>query len=157
MRRKDREITDFNKALEILNSCDCVRLGLKDDAECYIVPLNFGVFSEEAGKMKLYFHGAPEGRKIELIKKNTTAAFEADTKHALVRGENACDCSFLYQSVMGTGNIRLLTDTKEKSAALTLIMKHYDNNFDGDFPPHALDGVALIELFVNEWSCKEHI
>lgn len=156
MRRKDREITDFNRLLEILNACDCARLGLTDGDECYIVPMNFGFVSEKTGNLKLYFHSAAEGRKIDLIKKSATAAFEADTAHELVRGKNACDCTFLYQSVMGTGNIRLLTDTKEKAAALAVIMKHYDSGFNGTFPSHALDGVALAELSVKKWSCKEN-
>lgn len=88
MRRKDREITDFKKALEILNTCDC---------------------------------------------------------------------SFLYQSVMGTGKVRLLENPEEKADALTHIVKHYEKDFNGTFPLHALDGVAIIELSVNKWSCKEHI
>ena len=42
MRRKDREITDFNKMLDIMEACDCCRIGLADKSEAYIVPLNFG-------------------------------------------------------------------------------------------------------------------
>ena len=42
MRRKDREITDGEKIREIIEGCDCLRLGLCDDEGMYIVPLNFG-------------------------------------------------------------------------------------------------------------------
>ena len=31
MRRKDREITDFNEIIEIMKKCDSVTLGLNDD------------------------------------------------------------------------------------------------------------------------------
>ena len=31
MRRKEREVTDYNKMIEILKSCDCCRIGLVDD------------------------------------------------------------------------------------------------------------------------------
>ena len=43
MRRKDREVTDFDKMMEILSACDCCRLGLVDENGAYIVPLNFPV------------------------------------------------------------------------------------------------------------------
>ena len=36
MRRSDREITDYDKMLEIAKKCDCLRLGLLDDNEVYI-------------------------------------------------------------------------------------------------------------------------
>ena len=42
MRRKEREVTDYNKMIEILKSCDCCRIGLVDDKGAYIVPMNFG-------------------------------------------------------------------------------------------------------------------
>ncbi len=41
MRRKEREVTDYNKMIEILKSCDCCRIGLVDDKGAYIVPMNF--------------------------------------------------------------------------------------------------------------------
>ena len=31
MRRKEREVTDYNKMIEMLKSCDCCRIGLVDD------------------------------------------------------------------------------------------------------------------------------
>ena len=40
MRRKDREVTDFSKMIDILKSCDCCRLGLVDGNEAYIVSMN---------------------------------------------------------------------------------------------------------------------
>ena len=62
MRRKDREITSYDKMLEIMQSCDCCRIGLKDKDGVYILPLNFG-YEEKSGKLTLYFHGASEGKK----------------------------------------------------------------------------------------------
>lgn len=35
MRRKDREIADFHKMIEILKECDCCRIGLVDDNGTY--------------------------------------------------------------------------------------------------------------------------
>ena len=42
MRRKDREITDFDEMIKIIEKCDTCRLALNDGEYPYIVPLNFG-------------------------------------------------------------------------------------------------------------------
>jgi nitroimidazol reductase NimA-like FMN-containing flavoprotein (pyridoxamine 5'-phosphate oxidase superfamily) len=47
MRRKDREIKDYNKMLEIIDQCDCIRIGFKEQEGTYILPLNFGYESQE--------------------------------------------------------------------------------------------------------------
>ena len=57
MRRKDREITDFDEMMKIIAKCDTCRLALFDDEFPYIVPLNFGTDVEE-GQLYLYFHSA---------------------------------------------------------------------------------------------------
>ena len=55
MRRKDREVTDFNKIIEVVDTCDCFRLGLIDEDNLpYIVPLNFG-YEVDGGKLFLYY------------------------------------------------------------------------------------------------------
>lgn len=68
MRRKDREVTDNCEINKIINSCQIIRLAFADGVAPYIVPLNFG-FEEKDGKRTFYFHGAKEGRKLDLIKK----------------------------------------------------------------------------------------
>ncbi|MCI9135355.1 MAG: pyridoxamine 5'-phosphate oxidase family protein, partial [Lachnospiraceae bacterium] len=40
MRRKDREITDFQEILEIIRKCDVCRIALNDEEFPYMVPLN---------------------------------------------------------------------------------------------------------------------
>ena len=42
MRRKDREITDFDEMMKIVAKCDTCRLAIFDETFPYIVPLNFG-------------------------------------------------------------------------------------------------------------------
>ena len=60
MRRKDREITDFNEILAIMEKCDVCRIALNDDGFPYVVPLNFGMDVRD-GQVYLYFHCAMEG------------------------------------------------------------------------------------------------
>lgn len=155
MRRKDREITDPEKIREIILACSCCRLGFCDDGDAYIVPLNFG-YEEADGTRTFYFHGAKEGRKIDLIERTHRASFELDTGHDLITGEAACDYSMRYQSVMGTGVVTLLEDPEEKRAALQRIMAHHTGKSAWTFPSPMLKAVCIFKLEVETLSCKEH-
>lgn len=155
MRRKDREIKDYKKILEIVSACDCCRIGLADQEGAYIVPLNFG-YEDQNGTLILYFHGAGEGRKIDLIREQNHACFEMDTNHKLVEKESGCAYSYLFQSVMGRGKIELLQDSGEKIYGLERVMEHYSGKTDWTFPEKMVNGMAVIKLTVTELSCKEH-
>lgn len=155
MRRKDREITDYGKMLEIVKACDCCRIGLLDENGAYIVPLNFGYDAKEEDLI-LYFHGAGEGKKIDLIRTQDTVSFEMDTKHMLVEKDSSCGYSFLFQSIMGRGRIEILQDKAEKIHGLELVMAHYSDKTDWEFPEQMVRRTAVLKLTVTEWSCKEH-
>ena len=98
MRRKDREVTDRAEIRAIIAACDCCRLGLCGGGRAYVVPLDFG-FVEEGGRCAFYFHGAQEGRKIDLIRETGWAAFEMDTGHEWVRGETALQDTSRFRCV----------------------------------------------------------
>lgn len=155
MRRKDREVTEFAKMKEIMKSCDCCRLGFVDGNEAYIVPMNFGydIINEQ---ITLYFHCANEGRKIDLLPKQTVVSFEMDTKHELTEGKYGCDFSYLYQCIMGTGVLDVVLDENEKIYALQTIMDHYTNKKQWDFNEGIVKATTVLRLSVKTWSCKEH-
>lgn len=155
MRRKDREVKDFDRIAEIINGCDCCRLGLVDEGEAYIVPMNFG-FDTADGKLSLYFHCAGEGRKLDLLGRNQTVSFEMDTAHALTTGERGCDWSFKYQCVMGTGTVTVLEGSGEKIYALNRIMAHYSGCDNWEFDDRYLNAAKILKLSVGTLSCKEH-
>ncbi|NLY09438.1 MAG: pyridoxamine 5'-phosphate oxidase family protein [Tissierellia bacterium] len=155
MRRKDREIKDFNNMLEILSACDCCRLGLIDNGLAYIVPLNFG-YKETNGRLELFFHGAAEGKKIELIKAQNTVSFEMDRKHQLLVGESPCSYSYLYQSIMGEGEIKLLNDFEEKTQGMDVIMSRFSDEQSWEYPRGMIEKMEVIKLAVTKWSCKEN-
>ena len=72
MRRKDRQINDFMEIYDIIKRCDICRIALNNDGYPYILPLNFGVSSEDE-KLTFYFHSALEGQKLQLIEKDNRA------------------------------------------------------------------------------------
>lgn len=123
MRRKDREITDFNEIIKIINKCDVCRIAINDEEFPYIVPLNFGldVQGEEAF---FYFHAATKGKKLDLIAKDNRVTFEMDCDHNLILYEERMSCTMGYASVIGHGTIEMVPD-EDKYEALKIIMRQY--------------------------------
>lgn len=87
MRRSDREIIDEQELLQVISECDVCRLALNDEEVPYILPLNFGEEVSD-GRLYLYFHGAAEGRKYDLISRDPQTAFEMDCSHRIVLDES---------------------------------------------------------------------
>ena len=154
MRNAKREVKDEKYIDEIIMNCDCCRLGLIDGDEVYIVPLNFG-YENDNGKKVFYFHGAKEGRKIDLIGSGAKVGFELDRNHELKESDSACDFSFVYQSVIGKGKAVLLEDAAEKTVGLKSIMKHHTGRDNWEFKDAVVEATAVIKLEVEELSCKE--
>lgn len=130
MRRKDREIRDFQELVQIMRSCDVVRFALADTPVPYLLPLNFGLELRD-GTVCLYVHGAMEGTKYRLMEQNGRAAFEMDRGHRLVLDTEDGVCTMEYQSVIGQGALTEITEPEEKMAALRCVMAHYR---EPDFP-----------------------
>ena len=66
MRRTDRAVTDRERILQVIESCECCRVGFSCPEGAYIVPLNFAFVPGTPDRF--YFHGAQEGRKADLIR-----------------------------------------------------------------------------------------
>ena len=160
MRRKDREVTDIEKIEEILDACKVSRIGLMDQGKIYIVPMNHG-YSLEDGRLVLYYHGANEGKKLELVKENPQVGFEMDCGHELVEGRLACQHSYHYASIIGNGEARVITEPEEKLKALAVIMKHQTGKEFQEFEtnPRLEKAVSIIKVELkpskkplNSWS-----
>ncbi len=123
MRRSDREVKKFEDIAAIMEKCDVCRIALNNDGYPYILPLNFGM-CVKGEKIELYFHGAIEGTKYDLIAKDNRAGFEMDCGHKLVTEAESGNCTMEYESVIGQGHIEMLSD-EEKDNALCILMRHY--------------------------------
>lgn len=122
MRKSDRAIDDFSSVCQLLYKCDTIRLGLFDENYPYVLPLSFGMEVTEEKKIVLYFHGAQEGKKCELIKRNNHVCVEAD----LLRGYRDTGHSVTadYKSVIGFGTAEKVTDAAERVKGLQLLLNH---------------------------------
>src|SRR5574344_1597151 len=123
MRRTTREVTDFNQIIDIMRQCDVCRLALNDKEYPYILPLNFALVVEDQ-RVTLYFHGANEGRKYELIAQNPKVSFEMDCRHQLLSSLEDKYCTMTYASVIGHGTIEILSES-EKYEALAAVNNRY--------------------------------
>ena len=123
MRRADREITDSAEIEGILKKTSVIHLGMVDDGEPYVVPMDFA-YKMEDGKLTLYMHGAREGKKIDILKKNPKVWATISVYNGLMDG-NGRPCNFgtYFASVMVKGEAEILADPAEKAKALMLLLK----------------------------------
>lgn len=156
MRRKDREVTDPIKVESIINRCTCCRVGFYDDGAVYIIPLNFG-YQVKDDTYTFYFHGAKEGRKIDLIQKSPNVGFEMDTNYALNEADIACGYSARFQSIIGNGVVSIVSEIEEKKLGLSLLMEHNTGKQKWDFDEKMVSAAVVFKLKVTEMSCKEHL
>jgi nitroimidazol reductase NimA-like FMN-containing flavoprotein (pyridoxamine 5'-phosphate oxidase superfamily) len=134
-----------------LNESEICRLGLVENGEAYIVPVNFA-HSNGA----LYVHSAMQGRKIEILKSNNKAAFEMEAHASIITGPMPCNWTARYRSVMGRGTIEIETNPEQKKHALDLIMKKYgwgNNELIYDEP--LLTRVCILKVNIESISAKQ--
>ena len=135
MRRKDREITDRQEIINILSRCDTVRIGIKNSAHPYIVPVSFGM--EIAGDMPVvYFHCAKQGLKLELLQHDAAICLEAD--RFLGVQPTAGGITTRYESIIGFGNCTFVQDKTEFIKGIRLILNHYGYS---DYPLERCNGL----------------
>lgn len=155
MRRKDHEITDFKDIKYILVKGSICRLALSVDNIPYIVPLNYGV--EFTDPMVLYFHCAPEGRKLEMLRRNKLVCFEIEVDTEIIGGKQACDWSMNYKSVIGYGEVKILTDKNQMVHGLDILMKQYAGEADFSYNAKLLERMVMLKLTVDSISGKSHM
>lgn len=156
MRRKDREVSDINEQLDILERCDIVRLGLVDDGEPYIVPLNFG-FDVVGDTVTLYFHSARVGRKLDIMRANPKVCFQCDCSTKLTKGSVPCAWSAEYESLIGLGEIKFLESPIEKKMAMDSIMRRYGYEGTPVYNGAVFEKVMLYKLEIHEMSGKRKL
>lgn len=152
MRRKDREITDFNEIVEIIKKCDACRLAFNDGDYPYIVPLNFGLNVVDGKQVELYFHCASEGTKLDLIRKDNRTTFEMDCNHNFILYEERMSCTMGYESVIGHGTIEFIDD-EHKFEALKILMNQYHAE-DFKFNTAMMKVTTVFKLVVSDMTGK---
>ncbi|MBN2628811.1 MAG: pyridoxamine 5'-phosphate oxidase family protein [Spirochaetales bacterium] len=153
MKRVDRQVKKREEIEDIINRCTICRIGLVDGEEPYVVPMNFG-YADNC----VYFHGALVGRKINLIKKAPRVCLEFDLAHEVVSDEEtACRWSQKYESVIAWGNGELLNDPAEKRQGFNIIMGHYSERKEWDYPDIIIERTHVIKVPLDRITAKRFL
>jgi len=158
--RRELEVTDRDKILEILDKCKIVHIAMVDDGEPYVVPLNYGYILEaaaeegESDQLTLYLHGALKGRKIDVMRKNPKVFFEMNCDVVPFDGKIACQFGTSYSSIMGRGEAEILEDVEEKKVGLSLFMKS-QTGMDFEFTDKMVSAVSVIRIKVKDYTAKK--
>jgi nitroimidazol reductase NimA-like FMN-containing flavoprotein (pyridoxamine 5'-phosphate oxidase superfamily) len=151
--RREREVTDINEIIGILDRGKIVHVGMIDGDMPYVVPMNYG-YTLEDGKLTLYLHGARRGRKIDVLRENPKVFFEMCCDITPFEGEVACKYGITYASIMGRGLATLVEDVEEKKKALSVLMKTQVNK-DFTFDDKLTTVVSIIRIDTLEFTAKK--
>lgn len=149
MRRKEKEIKDQTGIEKILTSAIICRVAFHDYPYPYIVPMNYGYDNGN-----LYFHCAQEGKKIDLIKRNNKVCFEIEMSHEIITSEVSCKWSTKYQSLIGYGEIKIISETEEKKKGLDFIMVQHGKK-ENLYNENAVKKVGVLKLKITSVTGKQ--
>lgn len=152
MRRQEKMITDRQVMDSIIEQAQVCRLALCDGDFPYIVPMCFGYDGQS-----LYLHGAAEGQKTDLMRKNphVCVEFEVDTEFLPgVRG--ACSSTMRYRSVILNGTSEVINDLPERQKALGIIMEKY-SDAPARFPIEAVTATQVWKIVIKTITGKQSL
>ena len=150
MRKAKQEITDRVVLEDILGGAEICRLSMVDEGIPYIVPVNYGYREGH-----LYIHSAPEGKKIDLLKKNQLVCFEVEDSVEIIRAGKACDWSTRYRSVVGYGEAEILSDERSKQEGLEVIMAQHGAPHLKEFHPGNMKRMVILKIRITSMSGKK--
>lgn len=148
IRRQDR-LLEEKETLQLLQNGEYGFLALTDDRSAYGIPISF-VYDN---KSSIYFHCAPDGKKLNCIKTNPSACFcvvgKTDVKPALF--------TTAYESILVFGDVTLLTDDEERENALLLLVDKYSPKYKetgAQYIKGSFGRTAVLKLSIEKISGK---
>jgi len=121
------------------------------DGKPYVVPIFF-VF--DGGR--IYFHCAPEGKKLDNIKANPSVCFSAYEVLGMgVSPDTPCKSRTHFRSVVASGTARILGDD-EKLRPLRLLAEKYAKGTVAEMPADSVGGACVVEITIEEVTGKKN-
>ncbi|PAQ15802.1 pyridoxamine 5-phosphate oxidase [Bacillaceae bacterium SAOS 7] len=117
---KVRECKDQKKIEDFLRTSRIGHLGLSDGKHPYVVPLNYVWLND-----KIYFHGAGEGRRNQIMKENSEVCFTVCAEYGTITDPVPAKTDTAYMSVMLFGEAEPIMDLKEATSVLQEMMDKY--------------------------------
>jgi uncharacterized protein len=151
VRRKEREITNVDELRKVLKETKYVTVALCKNNEPYLVALNHGY---DQTKNCLYFHCAPEGKKLIYAKSNPNVWGQAVLDFGVTE-----ECDYAYTSVHFQGKLSLITDHDEKKHAMEVLVRQVSINPEAKLAkikPDKLASTTMGKIDVTYISGKKH-
>ncbi|MGE9984602.1 pyridoxamine 5'-phosphate oxidase family protein [Desulfovibrio sp. SGI.169] len=137
MRLSKRECSEPAFFDEVFSGADELFLALNNGDFPYLIPLNFVRLGQ-----RIYMHCAPEGTKLDLIRRDGRVAFSLTTDVRIDREKS----STYYKSVCGTGRACVVEDPAEKRLALDSLAERYAALCPRPAPESAVRRVGVIRI-----------
>ncbi len=150
--KRERQVTDPEQIVHILDTGKILHLGLAVDNEPYVVPMNYG-YTMENGNLILYLHSAVQGKKLDMMRSNPRVFFEIDCDLMPFEGRVPCQYGLVYSSIMGRGTAHIVEDVEKKKQAMSILMKTQTGK-DFSFEDRLVSIVAVIRIDVAEFTTK---
>jgi nitroimidazol reductase NimA-like FMN-containing flavoprotein (pyridoxamine 5'-phosphate oxidase superfamily) len=143
--------TGRDEVEEVIKSCDICYVGMADtDGTPYVLPMNFGY---QDGV--LYLHSAQEGKKLQILERNSKVCITFCVGHRLVHQhpDVACSYSMSAKSAIAWGTVTFEDDFDKKIEILKIFMKQYsDRVFTFNSP--AVRNVKVWKIVLDNATCK---
>ena len=153
MRRKDREVTEIDEILRIIDKAKILHLGLFDADYPYVVPLHYG-YEYADGDLVFYMHCAKEGHKLDLLRANPCVCVELECDVETVSGGDIpCKYGSAFASVIARGRAETVTDEQEKRKGLSLLMKNQTGR-EFEISAQMASAVEVIKVTVSKFTAK---
>lgn len=151
-RHPDRAIADPAEIARIVAGQKFLTLAMCAENEPYLVTLSHAF---DAERNCFYFHCAPSGRKLDVIRANPQVYGQVLEDCGYVPGE----CEHRYRTIQFEGTAGLVTDPDEKLRALRLLIDRLEPEPEPVkarlLKSERLGGVAVLRVEVAGWSGKQ--
>lgn len=138
---------------KLLNRTKVGTLGtVNADNSPYTIPVHFVYF-----KNKIYIHSLPKGKKLDNIKINEKISFSVYEMDCLLLDENEkpCDTNTKYESVVISGNGKIVDDLNLKKTILKKVVEKYAPNLvKKEIAENMIKGTAVTEIEIKDITGK---
>lgn len=153
MRRRDREITEMEEIINILEKCKTADIAMIDAGRPYVIPLSYG-YEVVKNQLILYFHSAREGRKIEILKHNNSVCFSIYKEGNPVYEKIPCNSGYYFLSVIGNGVVEFIEEPAEKQKALSKMFAHQAGR-EVSFDEKQAETVCVFKVVSTDFTGKQ--
>jgi nitroimidazol reductase NimA-like FMN-containing flavoprotein (pyridoxamine 5'-phosphate oxidase superfamily) len=135
---------------KIIHEAQVCYVGLSENDSPYVVPMNYA-WEEGA----FYLHAAPEGYKLEILRKNPKVCLNINIGNELFHRHKEVGCSWgmKYKSITVSGNASFIADYDDKYRIMQLFMLKFSGE-TYEFSEPSIRNVAIVKVAVAKMTGK---